>query len=111
MAAGDGGTILFTSSQSAVVPSERLTHATTRHAVRGMARSMATDLADHGIQTVHAVVDGWIAKPALREQYPDHDSWMDPDDIAVTYRRLVDHPDTVHTSELDLRHPGDNPSF
>ncbi len=111
MAAGEGGTILFTTSQSAVVPSESVTYSTARHAVRGMARSMAADLGEHGIQTVHAVIDGWIAKPALRERYPDHDRWMDPDEIAVTYRRLVDHPETVHASEIDLRHPGDDLSF
>lgn len=111
MAADDGGTIIFTTSQTAIVPSENVAYAAARHAVRGMAKSMAADLGDRGIQIVHAVVDGWIESPELRAQYPDHDRWMDPDDIAVTYRQLADHPETVHTSELDLRHPGDDLSF
>ena len=111
MADGDGGTILFTTSQSAVAPSENVAYTTARHAVRGMARSMAEDLGDHGIQTVHVVIDGWIAQPDLREQFPDHERWMEPEDIAVTCRRLVDHPETVHASEIDLRHPGDDLSF
>ena len=75
-------------------PRQVLTDSTARHAVRGMARSMAADLGEHGIQTVHAVVDGWVAKPALRERYPDHDRWMDPDEVAVTYRRPVDYPES-----------------
>ncbi len=111
MADGDGGTILFTTSQSAVVPGENVAYTTARHAVRGMARSMAADLGDNGIQTVHVVIDGWIARPDLREQYPDHERWMEPDEIAVTCRRLVDNPETVHASEIDLRHPGDDLSF
>jgi len=110
-AEGDGGTIIFTTSQTAIAPSENVAYAAARYAVRGIAKSMAATLGDRGIQTVHAVVDGWIANPDLRERYPDHDRWMDPDDIAVTYRRLVDHPDTVHTGELDLRHPRDDLSF
>ncbi len=40
-----------------------------------------------------------------------HDRWIDPDKIAVIYRQLVDHPETVHASEIDLRHPGDDLSF
>ena len=111
MAANDGGTIIFSTSQTAVTPSDNVTYTTARHAVRGMARSMATDLGEHGIQTVHAVIDGWISRPDLREQFPDHERWMDPDEIAVTYRRLVEHPETVHASEIDLRHPGDELSF
>ena len=111
MADGDGGTIIFTTSQSAVTPSENITYTTARHAVRGMARSMAANLGAHGIQVVHAIVDGWIESPDLRAEYPDHDRWMDPDEIAVTYRRLADHPATVHASEIDLRHPEDELSF
>lgn len=111
MAATDGGTILFTTSQSAIIPSENLAFATARHAVRGMARSMSSDLGDRGVQTIHVVIDGWIENPDLRKQYPEHERWMDPDEVAATYRRLADNPQTVHASEIDLRHPGDEVSF
>lgn len=113
MADGDGGTILFTTSGQAVTPGGDLTYSTARHAVRGMARSMAADetLGANGVETVHVVVDGWIAKPELRDEFPDHDRWMDPDEMAVVYRRLADGAETVHASEIDLRHPRDGLSF
>lgn len=111
MADGDGGTILWTTSQQARVPRGSVTAVTARHAVRGTARTMAHNLGEYGIQSIHVVVDGWIANPSLRERYPDHDDWMDPDEIARIYRDLADDPETVYASELDLRHPRDELRF
>lgn len=111
MAANDGGTILFTTSGQARRPSEDVTYSTARHAVRGMARSMSADLGEHAIQTVHVVIDGWIASPTLQEEYPDHKEWMQPDDIASAYYRLAERPPTAYASEIDLRHPKDGLSF
>ena len=111
MADGDGGTILWTTSQQARVPRGSVASVTARQAARGTARAMANSLGDHGIQSVHVVVDGWIANPSLRERYPDHDDWMDPDEIADLYRELADDPETVHASEIDLRHPNDELRF
>ncbi len=111
MADGDGGTILWTTSQQARVPRGGVASVTARQAVRGTARAMAHNLGEHGIQSIHVVVDGWIANPTLRERYPDHDDWMDPDEIAGVYRDLADDPETVHASEIDLRHPNDELRF
>ncbi|MFB6176132.1 MAG: SDR family oxidoreductase, partial [Halobaculum sp.] len=111
MADTGGGTIVFTNSGQARHPDGNLTFSTSRHAVRGMARSMASDLGDHDIQTIHVIVDGWIASPELRSEFPDHDRWMEPDEIATVYRQLADDPPTVHASEIDLRHPEDDLSF
>ena len=36
---------------------------------------------------------------------------MDPDEIAERLYRLAEDPETVHASEIDLRHPRDEPSF
>ena len=111
MADGDGGTILWTTSQQARVPRGGVASVTARQAVRGTARAMAHNLGEYGVQSIHVVVDGWIANPDLRERYPDHDDWMDPDEIARVYRDLADDPETVHASEIDLRHPNDELRF
>lgn len=111
MADSDGGTILWTTSQQARVPRGGVASVTARQAVRGTARAMAHNLGEHGVQSIHVVVDGWIANPTLRERYPDHDDWMDADEIAGVYRDLADDPETVHASEIDLRHPNDELRF
>ncbi|MEZ3145781.1 SDR family NAD(P)-dependent oxidoreductase [Halobaculum sp. MBLA0143] len=111
MADGDGGTILWTTSQQARVPRGSVASVTARQAARGTARAMADNLGEHGVQSIHVVVDGWIENPSLRERYPDHDDWMDPDEIARLYRDLADDPETVHASEIDLRHPNDELRF
>lgn len=109
----DGGTVVVVNSGTSRTPSENTVDSTARHACRGLTRSIAADpeLGSNGIQAVHAIVDGWISKPSLHERFPDHDRWMAPGDIATVLRRLVDAPDSVHTSEIDLRHPEDAPSF
>jgi Short-chain alcohol dehydrogenase of unknown specificity len=111
VADGDGGTTLWTTSQQARVPRGGVAFVTARHAVRGTARAMAHNLGEYGVQSIHVVVDGWIANPELRERYPDHDDWMAPDEIARVYRDLADDPETVHASEIDLRHPNDEVRF
>ncbi len=112
MRRGDGGTILLTNSAASVAPSSSPPAATARHALRGLARSMNADpeLGAAGVQTVHVVVDGWIDKPSLRSAYPDHERWMDPEEIADRLHGLAA-AETVHAGEIDLRHPGDEPSF
>jgi NAD(P)-dependent dehydrogenase (short-subunit alcohol dehydrogenase family) len=112
MRRGDGGTVLLTNSAAATTPSASLPAATARHALRGLARSMNADpkLGAAGVQTVHVVVDGWIDKPSLRAAYPDHERWMDPDEIADRLHGLAA-AETVHAGEIDLRHPRDEPSF
>ena len=108
-----GGTVLLVNSGASRRSSSSLPTATARHALRGMARSMSADpeLGAAGVQAVHVVVDGWIDKPGLRREYPDHDRWMDPDEIAERLYRLAEDPETVHAGEIDLRHPRDEPSF
>jgi len=109
----DGGTVIVINSGTARTPSNSPVDTAARCACRGLTRSMAADseLGEHGIQSIHVVVDGWISKPSLREKFPDHDRWMEPDEVATVLGQLFDAPDTVHSSEIDLRHPRDDISF
>jgi NAD(P)-dependent dehydrogenase (short-subunit alcohol dehydrogenase family) len=117
-AAGDmvddgGGTVVVTNSGQSRRPSESVAYTATRHGTRGLVRALATDprLGDAGVQAVHLIVDGWIDKPSLRDRYPDHERWMDPDQIAERIHDIATTPETVHAGEIDLRHPRDEPSF
>jgi NAD(P)-dependent dehydrogenase (short-subunit alcohol dehydrogenase family) len=102
------GTVVFTSSTaSRRGDPDGIARSSARFALRGMAESMARDL--DRVQVVHAVIDGWIDKPALRERAPDRpdDRWIDPDGVALEYRRIVDRADELHTFEVDFRAPAD----
>lgn len=113
MVADGGGTVVVTNSGQSRRPSADVAYAASRHGTRGLVRSLAADprLGDAGVQAVHLIVDGWIDKPSLRDRYPDHDRWMDPDQIAERIHDVATAPETVHANEIDLRHPGDEPSF
>lgn len=103
----DGGTVVFTNSAaSRRANGDDIARSSARFALRGLAESMARDL--DAVQVVHAVIDGWIDKPALRERAPDRpdERWIDPDAVAREYRRLVDRDD-LHTFEVDFRTGGD----
>ncbi|WP_096591936.1 SDR family NAD(P)-dependent oxidoreductase [Halorubrum ezzemoulense] len=108
-----GGTVVVTSSGQSRRPSEDVAYAAARHGTRGLVRSLAADprLGEADVQAVHLIVDGWIDKPSLRDRYPDHDRWMDPNQIAERIHDIATTPGTVHANEIDLRHPRDEPSF
>jgi NAD(P)-dependent dehydrogenase (short-subunit alcohol dehydrogenase family) len=109
---GDGGALLFTNSaQSKHASAESSARASARHALRGLAQSYARELGPEGVHVAHLVVDGWVDKPALRERFPDHEPWMDPDEVADTCWHLLDQPASARTFELDLRAAGDDVSF
>lgn len=108
-----GGTVVVTNSGQSRRPSADVAYAASRHGTRGLVRSLAADprLGDAGVQAVHLVIDGWIDKPSFRDRYPDHEPWMDPDQIAERVHDIATTPETVHANEIDLRHPRDEPSF
>jgi hypothetical protein len=103
----DGGTVVVTNSMQSKRPTGSPAQAGARFALRGTTLTLADDLSPAGIQVVHLVVDGWLDKPSLRERYPDHDRWTDPDAVADTVAHLAAQPLDGMTHELDLRARGD----
>jgi NAD(P)-dependent dehydrogenase (short-subunit alcohol dehydrogenase family) len=98
------GTIIFTGA-SASVKGFPLSapFAMGKFALRGLAQSMARELAPKGIHVAHVVIDGGI-RSATRQDPPDApDSLLDPDAIAETYLHLVQQPRTAWTWEIELR--------
>jgi len=74
-----------------------------KFALRGLAQSMARELAPQGIHVAHVVIDGGI-KSARREEPADKpESMLDPDAIAATYLHLIQQPRSAWAWEIELR--------
>lgn len=98
------GTILFTGASASVKGYPRsAAFAMGKFALRGLAQSMARELAPRGIHVAHVVIDGGIAHPS-RPAPPDApDSLLDPDAIARNYLHLIRQLRSAWTWEIELR--------
>jgi len=104
MAPKGHGAILFTGA-SASVKGYPLSapFAMGKFALRGLAQSIARELAPQGIHVGHFVIDGAIRNPD-RVEAPDRpDSMLDPDAIAASYLHMLRQPRSAWTWEVELR--------
>jgi NAD(P)-dependent dehydrogenase (short-subunit alcohol dehydrogenase family) len=98
------GAVLFTGA-SASVKGYALSapFAMGKFALRGLAQSMARELAPKGIHVAHFVIDGGI-RSDRRPATPDRpDSQLDPDAIAASYLHVLQQPRSAWTWEVELR--------
>jgi len=98
------GAILFTGA-SASVKGYPLSapFAMGKFALRGLAQSMARELAPQGIHIAHFVIDGSIRNPGRVEPPDRPDSMLDPDAIAASYVDVLYQPRSAWTWEVELR--------
>ena len=98
------GAILFTGA-SASVKGYPLSapFAMGKFALRGLAQSMARELAPQGIHIAHFVIDGAIRNPGRIEPPDRPDSMLDPDAIAASYLNVLCQPRSAWTWEIELR--------
>jgi len=98
------GAILFTGA-SASVKGYPLSapFAMGKFALRGLAQSMARELAPQGIHIGHFVIDGGIRNPGRVEPADRPDSMLDPDAIAAAYLSVLRQPRSAWTWEIELR--------
>jgi len=98
------GAILFTGA-SASVKGYPLSapFAMGKFALRGLAQSMARELAPQGIHIAHFVIDGSIRNPGRVEPPDRPDSMLDPDAIAASYVDVLYQPRSAWTWEIELR--------
>jgi NAD(P)-dependent dehydrogenase (short-subunit alcohol dehydrogenase family) len=73
-----------------------------KFAMRGLAQSLARELAPQGIHVFHAVIDGGIAS-ASRPPAGTEDSLLDPTAIAESYWHLLCQPRSAWSWEIELR--------
>jgi NAD(P)-dependent dehydrogenase (short-subunit alcohol dehydrogenase family) len=101
MLAKGSGAILFTGASASVKGyAESAPFAMGKFALRGLAQSMARELAPKGIHVAHFVIDGAI-RP--RGRADPGDSMLDPDAIAQTYLNVLMQPRSAWTWEVELR--------
>src|SRR5246127_2372861 len=98
------GAVLFTGA-SASVKGYPLSapFAMGKFALRGLAQSMARELAPQGIHIAHFVIDGATRSTARQEPADKPDSMLDPDAIAASYWHVVQQPRSAWTWEMELR--------
>ena len=98
------GAILFTGASASVKGyPQSSSFAMGKFALRGLAQSIARELAPQGIHVGHFVIDGAIRNPD-RVEAPDRpDSMLDPDAIAASYLHMLRQPRSAWTWEVELR--------
>ena len=95
------GSIQFTGASASVKGyPESGCFAMGKFALRGLAQSMAREMAPKGIHVAHFVIDGGIESHV---RVPDRDEWLDPDAIAETYLHVHRQHRSAWTWEVELR--------
>ncbi len=103
---GHGAVLLTGASASVKGYAHSAPFAMGKFALRGLAQSMARELAPKGIHVAHFVIDGGIRNP-LRPERVDSadnpDSMLCPDAIAETYMHVLKQDRSAWTWEVELR--------
>jgi len=98
------GAIAFTGASASVKGySQSAPFAMGKFALRGLAQSMARELAPQGIHVAHFVIDGGIRSPSQQDPPGAPDNMLDPDAIAATYWHVLRQPRSAWTWEVELR--------
>jgi NAD(P)-dependent dehydrogenase (short-subunit alcohol dehydrogenase family) len=99
-----GGAILFTGASASVKGYARSApFAMGKFALRGLAQSMARELAPQNIHVAHFVIDGAVRGAGRRARADQPDSMLDPDAIAETCLAILKQPRSAWTWEVELR--------
>jgi len=100
------GAIFFTGASASVKGyAESAPFAMGKFALRGLAQSMARELAPKGIHVAHFVIDGGIARGAGDSRAPERgaDGVLLPDEIAKNYLHVYRQHRSAWTWEVELR--------
>jgi NAD(P)-dependent dehydrogenase (short-subunit alcohol dehydrogenase family) len=98
------GTIIFTGASASVKGyPQSAPFAMGKFALRGLAQSMARELAPKGIHIAHVVIDGGIRSATRQDPSNAPDSLLDPDAIAETYLHLANQHRSAWTWEIEVR--------
>jgi len=98
------GAILLTGASASVKGYARSAiFAMGKFALRGLAQSVARELAPQGIHVAHFVIDGGVRSARRPDPADRPDSTLDPDAIAQTYVDILRQPRSAWTWEVELR--------
>jgi NAD(P)-dependent dehydrogenase (short-subunit alcohol dehydrogenase family) len=97
------GAILFTGASASVKGyPQSAAFAMGKFALRGLAQSMARELAPRGIHVGHVIVDGAI-RPVGAHDDATADQQLDPDAVASNFLHLLAQPRSAWTWEIEVR--------
>ncbi|MBM3521806.1 MAG: oxidoreductase, partial [Alphaproteobacteria bacterium] len=74
-----------------------------KFALRGLAQSLARELAPQGVHVAHFVIDGGIRSRARVDPPDAPESLLSPDAIAASYLHVLRQPRSAWTWEIELR--------
>jgi NAD(P)-dependent dehydrogenase (short-subunit alcohol dehydrogenase family) len=98
------GAILLTGASAGVKGYPRSApFAMGKFALRGLAQSIARELAPQGIHVAHFVIDGAIRPAGAPPDEARPDAMLDPDAIARTYLHVLQQDRNAWTWEIELR--------
>ena len=105
------GTIIFSGATASLRGSSGFcAFSGAKFALRALSQSMARELGPRGIHVAHAVIDGAVDTPWVRENFAEQygtlkpmEGVLEPDAIAEQYWVLHAQPRNAWTHELDLR--------
>lgn len=99
-----GGAIFFTGASASIKGyPQSAPFAMGKFALRGLAQSIARELAPKNIHVAHFVIDGAIRSAERLDPADNPDSTLDPDAIAQTYLNILNQPRSAWTWEVELR--------
>ena len=98
------GTIIFTGASASVKGyAQSAAFAMGKFALRGLAQSMARELAPRNIHVAHVVIDGGISSAERPVPSDKPDSLLDPQAIAQSYVHLLKQQRSAWTWEIEVR--------
>jgi NAD(P)-dependent dehydrogenase (short-subunit alcohol dehydrogenase family) len=101
------GAILFTGASASIKGyAQSAPFAMGKFALRGLAQSMARELAPKGIHVAHFIIDGAVrsaARGRVERQGETPDTFLDPDAIAASYMNVLKQPRSAWSWEIELR--------
>ena len=103
VARGSGAILLTGASASVKGYPQSAAFAMGKFALRGLAQSMARELAPKGVHVAHFVIDGGIRSAVRQNPNDNPDSLLDPDAIAENYWHIATQPRSAWTWEVELR--------
>lgn len=104
MLAKGQGAILFTGASASIKGyAQSAPFAMGKFALRGLAQSMARELAPQNIHVAHFVIDGAILPPGQQQPGDNPDSFLNPDAIAHSYLQVLQQHRSAWTWEVELR--------
>ncbi len=98
------GALLFTGASASVKGyAQSAAFAMGKFALRGLAQSLARELAPQGIHVAHFVIDGGIRSARRPAEADKPDALLDPDAIAQSYLQVLQQPRNAWSQEIELR--------